>query len=67
MIEKIDVGRAAGEPFVFDQVVFKEGFDRISLLNDKQLKERMTTSAIRILFAFDTYFHVTVAFVAHVS
>lgn len=44
MIEKIDVGRAAGEPFIFDQVILEEGFDRISLLNDQQLKERMATS-----------------------
>ena len=67
MIEKIDVGRAACKAFIFDEIVFEEGLDRISLLNDQQLKERTSTSGTRDLVLFSTYFHVAIAFVAQVT
>lgn len=37
MIEKVDVGGAAAEAFVFDEVVLHERLDRVALLHDEQL------------------------------
>ena len=40
MVEKVDVGGATCEAFIFDEIVFEEWLDRIALLNNEELKER---------------------------
>ena len=61
LIEKVHVGDAATEAFVFDEIISEEGLHRVSLLHDHELGgERRTMLRTRpsfVLLSCESFAH----------
>ena len=61
LVEKVHVGEATTETFIFDEIIPEEGFHRVSLLHDEKLGgERRTvfrTCQSFVLLSYESFAH----------